>query len=140
MGVVYAEITVKNAGDIACARQGFIREEQVRSVPVTALVDTGTMTLVISEELRQQLGLGIVGFRNIALINYKTETARVTEPVEVHWKDRYFIGSAWVLSYRGAPLLGLLPLEYMDLMVDPVNQVLVGVHGEKELGLAMGLR
>jgi predicted aspartyl protease len=68
----------------------FFREEQVRSVPVTALVDTGTMTLVISEELRLQLGLGIVGFRNIALINYKTETARVTEPVEVHWKDRYF--------------------------------------------------
>ena len=137
MGVVYTEITIKNAVDTVCAKQGFIREEQVRSVPVTAMVDTGTLTLVISEELRQQLGLGIIGFRYIAFINYKTETARVTEPVEVHWKDRFFIGNAWVLSDRGAPLLGLLPLEYMDLMVDPVNQVLVGAHGDKELSLGM---
>jgi len=138
MGNVYADITIKNARDTGNAREGLIREEQIRSVLVKAMVDTGTMTLVISEELRRQLGLGILGFRNITLANYQTETVRVTEPVEIHWEDRYFIGSARVLSDRGAPLLGLLPLEYMDLMVDPVHQVLVGIHGDMELGMAVG--
>jgi hypothetical protein len=30
-------------------------------------------------------------------------------------------------------LLGALPLEAMDLMVDPVRRCLVGVHGDKPL-------
>jgi hypothetical protein len=32
-------------------------------------------------------------------------------------------------------LLGAIPLEDMDLMVDPVNQRLVGVHGDEQLGM-----
>jgi hypothetical protein len=30
-------------------------------------------------------------------------------------------------------LLGALPLEAMDLMVDPVNECLAGVHGDQPL-------
>jgi hypothetical protein len=32
-------------------------------------------------------------------------------------------------------LLGALPLEGMDLMVDPVNQRLTGVHGDQRIHL-----
>jgi hypothetical protein len=32
-----------------------------------------------------------------------------------------------------AVLLGALPLEALDLMADPVNERLVGVHGDKAL-------
>jgi len=28
----------------------------------------------------------------------------------------------------------------MDLMVDPINQVLTGVHGEEEIGHLVGVR
>jgi hypothetical protein len=34
-------------------------------------------------------------------------------------------------------LLGAIPLEDMDLMVDPVNQKLTGVHGDKIVALAL---
>jgi hypothetical protein len=34
-------------------------------------------------------------------------------------------------------LLGVLPLEGLDLMVDPVNQKLVGVHGDQPMFLVM---
>ena len=37
----------------------------------------------------------------------------------------------------GNILLGVIPLEHMDLMVDPVSQTLVGAHGEKEDGLLL---
>ena len=135
MGKVYAEITLKNALDVGNAKQGFIKEEQVRSAVVTAMVDTGaTVDLVISEELCQQLGLGISRMREVRLANNQTEVAKVTDPVEVHWKDRDYIGNAWVIPGLSEPLMGLLPLEYMDLMVDPVNQTLVGVHGDKPVG------
>jgi len=34
-------------------------------------------------------------------------------------------------------LLGLIPLTFMDLMVDPVHQELVGVHGNEVELMAM---
>jgi len=131
MGNVYAEITLKNSHDVGDAKKGLIKEEQVRSAVVTAMVDTGTMGVVISEELCQQLGLGISRIRQVRLANEQTEVAKITEPVELHWKDRDYIGSAWVLSGLREPLMGLLPLEYMDLMVDPVHRTLVGAHGDE---------
>jgi len=132
MGKVYAEITLKNALDVGNAKQGFIKEEQVRSAVVTAMVDTGaTMDLVISEELCQQLGLGISRMREVRLANNQTEVAKVTDPVELYWKDRDYIGRALVLPGLREPLMGLLPLEHMDLIVDPVNQTLIGAHGDE---------
>jgi hypothetical protein len=92
------------------------------------------MNMVISEELCQQLGLQIDSLREVTMANDLTELAKVTEPVELRWKDRKYIGSAWVISGLSEPLMGLLPLEYMDLMVDPVNQTLVGIHGDKPIG------
>jgi hypothetical protein len=32
-------------------------------------------------------------------------------------------------------LLGVIPLEDMDLIVDPVKQELVGRHGDKEIAM-----
>ena len=52
MGHVFAEVTLKNALDTGNARDGRIREEEVRSLTVEALVDTGATRLCISEELR----------------------------------------------------------------------------------------
>jgi clan AA aspartic protease len=135
MGNVYAEITLKNVRDEAYAQCGHIKEEEIRTATVRAMVDTGAMTLVISEELCQQLGLEIHNLREVAMANDQTEVAKVTEPVELNWKDRDYIGSAWVIPDLSEPLMGLLPLEYMDLMVDPVNQTLVGVHGDKPVGM-----
>ena len=140
MGNVYAEITLKNAGDSMIASRGMMNEDEVRSVDVTAMVDTGAMTLIIPEEIREQLGLRIERLKKVWLANDQSEIASVTEPVEVHWNDRDYIGSALVLSGRGEILLGLLPLESMDLMVDPVNQRLVGANGDEPMGFAVGVR
>ena len=40
MGMVYAEITLKNALDVGKARDGLIPEQEVRFLTVTAVVDT----------------------------------------------------------------------------------------------------
>ena len=71
----------------------------------------------------------------------KTDNTRITvqiaDPVEISWKNRRMICQPWVIPYAERPLLGLIPLENMDLMVDPINRKLVGVHGDEQLGIIL---
>jgi hypothetical protein len=50
---------------------------------------------------------------------------KVTEPVEIHWKERE------TASGTGDVLLGAIPLEDMDLMMNPAKRELIGAHGDK---------
>ena len=133
MGIVHEEITLKNAIDVGNFRRNTIKEPEIRQAVVQAVVDTGAMTLVINEQLRQQLGLGVVGSREATLANNVKETVKIAEAVEVHWKNRSMTCQPWVVN-SGRILLGAIPLENMDLIVDPSAQKLVGAHGEKEVG------
>ncbi|MDR1802886.1 MAG: clan AA aspartic protease [Treponema sp.] len=137
MGHVFAEVTLKNALDMGYARNGDIKEEEVRSLTVNALVDTGATRLCISEEVRQKLGLRILGLTPIHIANGESVACQLTEPVEVIWKNRFYTGHAITIPGSGVTLLGVIPLEDMDLMVNPVTQELVGVHGDEWVQLAM---
>jgi clan AA aspartic protease len=136
MGNVFAEITVKNVKDISLAQAGYIIENNIRSVSFTAVVDTGATTLVIDEKIFNQLGLSVVETRDINLAGGGRMECKVTDPVHIQWKDRFAVVNAVVLP-GGKPLLGVIPLEFMDLMVDPVNRELVGVHGDHAVLMAM---
>jgi len=137
MGMVYAEITLKNAKDEGYATDGFIRQEDIRAVEVMAVVDTGSMNLVITEELRLKLGLAIKGEKTALIANGERANCKITDAVEVQWKNRFMILPAIVIPGAQKVLLGALALEGMDLMVNPVTQELVGVHGDKEEHMAL---
>jgi len=130
MGTVYAEITLKNARDEGKAREGFIEAADVRAETVQAIVDTGAMSLVINEELCQKLGLAINGEKYVLVANGERVYCKVTEAVEIHWKNRLSILSAVVIPGAKKVLMGAIPLEDMDLIVNPVTQELVGAHGD----------
>jgi clan AA aspartic protease len=135
LGTVYAEITLKNAGDVAIAQRGRITEAEVRTAKVTALVDTGCGSLAINEDIRKTLGLSIKGLRGGTLADGSKQACQVTEPVEIHWKNRYTACPAIVLPGADAVLLGAIPLEDMDLIVNPAQQELTGAHGDEVLCL-----
>ena len=40
----------------------------------------------------------------------------------------------WVVPDEDEVLLGVIPLEEMDLIVDPVNRLLIGAHGDEMMG------
>lgn len=130
MGIVYAEITLKNAADRINRERGFINEQDIRSTSVTAVVDTGAMSLVITEDLREKLGLAIMGEKKVLIANGQRVLCKVTEPVEINWKNR--CSSLQAVKIPGAEkvLLGVIPLEDMDLIVNPVTQELEGAHGD----------
>ncbi|MCL2809920.1 MAG: hypothetical protein FWD24_07660 [Treponema sp.] len=133
MGLVYENITLKNSGDVRDARRGIIGELDVHQVDVQVIVDTGTEPLVFSEEIRQKLGLDILRKKRVALADGVPKTCLITEPVEIYWKDRNTVVHGLVMEGITEILLGTIPLEGMNLIVDPLNQRLVGAHGDIEI-------
>jgi len=131
MGMVYAEITLKNYCDEVQVNTGVIKPEDIRTATVTAMVDTGSMNLVITEELCQKLGLAIKGKKPTQVASGHKVMCKVTDVVEVCWKNRETYLPALVVPGTEQVLLGAIPLEIMDLTVNPCTQELVGVHGDE---------
>ncbi|MDR3148144.1 MAG: aspartyl protease family protein [Treponema sp.] len=133
MSTFKEKITLINAGDMVKARDGFIPKDNIRAVTIEAMPDTGAWTLVINEETRQQLGLAIEGSITSTLADGSTAEYKQTEAVKIQWNDRSTTQQALVVPGADDILLGSLPLEALDLMVDPVNERLRGVHGDQPL-------
>jgi predicted aspartyl protease len=131
MGMVYTEITLKNSADVMRARDGYRKKEDIRQITVKALVDTGTWNLVISEDIRQKLGLEVTGAYRGRLANGLKAVSGVAGPVEIWWKDRFANCDALVLPGAKNVLLGAIPLEAMDLIVNPKCGEVVGAHGDE---------
>ena len=133
MGNVNVHIALRNSFDVGASKRGLIKETEIRQTSVDALVDTGAITLVINQELFRKLGLLNTGERETSFANNEKTMCIITEPVEISWENRVIAVPAIVVEDAPMVLLGVLPLEGMDVKVDPVNQKLVGVHGERLL-------
>jgi clan AA aspartic protease len=133
MGEVVERITLVNVRDAAYARGGFIKESEVRQLTVDAVVDTGAGPLVISEAMRQKLGLEIEKEETVLLAGGIPQKCTVAEAVKIIWKDRNTLGYPTVLPAGSETLLGVIPLEDMDLLVNPMERRLEGAHGDLRL-------
>lgn len=125
MGLVYAEIELTNAEDIALARKNYIGEEEIKSLWVNMLVDTGAYNLCINESIQEQLQLPFVEKRKAQLANGHIEEYSIVGPIKVKFKNRVTVCNAMVLSGENEPLLGAIPLEDMDVLIHPQRQELI---------------
>jgi len=130
MGNFVEKITLENSMDRRLAESGYIKEDQIRIMDVEAMPDTGAWTLIINDETRRQLGLKTVNKVETPIAGGSTAMYDLTEPVEIRRKNRRAGIEAPVVPNSKEILLGALPLEALDLYVDPVNQKLAGVHGD----------
>ena len=133
MGTVYADIIMKNALDVGVCKRGNMNESEVRQITVAALVDTGAYTLVISEAVREKLGLELRGDDWVKLANGEPEAVKKVDAVELHWQDREMICQPVVLPRIDEVLLGAIPLEGLDLIVGAKNEELIGRHGDRAI-------
>jgi predicted aspartyl protease len=132
LGFIYTDITLENQDDVAMARANIIKESEIRRETMRALVDTGATTLVIGKALCERLGL----------VEWFPGTSKVagggkinsffTRPVAMYWKDRRATCNTLVVEEQDPPLLGSLALESLDLLPDPLNETVVGRHGDKQ--------
>jgi clan AA aspartic protease len=137
MDIVEAEITLKNYNDEIFVLEGHKKPDEIRTVTVTAVVDTGSMYMVIPEKLSQKLRLVANGERTVHNANGQRINCKTVETLKVQWKNRDTVVPAIIIPGSEKILLGAIALEGMDLMVNPVNQELVGVHGDREEFLAL---
>ena len=104
---------------------------------VNAVVDTGArtgqprLTLVINEAIREKLGLRVEENNETAVAGGGTVPNQITEWVGIYWKNRRAACEAVVLPGEEEVLLGALPLETMDLTVNPRTQEVIGAHGDR---------
>ena len=126
-------ITLTNARDAGNADDGLISKSKVRSLTISACVDTGSWFLVVNEKTRTALGLELTDAASVTLADGSIGKYPLTEPVAFRWKDREQAMGAMVIPDADEVLFGALCMEALDLMADPVDECLKGRHGDKAL-------
>ena len=125
MGLVYADIELVNADDLALVRKYIIGEDEIKRMTVRMLVDTGSVYMCINETVREQLDLAILEKRKAQLADGSIVEYDVAGPIEVKFKNRRCVVDALVIPGNNEMLLGAIPLEDMDILVHPHRQELI---------------
>ncbi|MGI8554801.1 MAG: aspartyl protease family protein [Pyrinomonadaceae bacterium] len=125
MGLVYAELDLLNGGDVYLFRQNLLAESEIKRVNITALVDTGASMLSINENIKTQLDLPVIEKQFVTLADDSTIEVEIVGPVEVRFENRRTSVDAVVLPGDAEVLLGAIPMEDMDVLVDPRQRMLV---------------
>ncbi len=125
MGLVYADIELINAEEFTLAKRNIIGSEDIKSMHVNMLVDTGAFMMAINESIQAQLQLPFKQKRKAQLADGSVAEYDVVGPIEVRFKNRQATCNAFVLKGDAEPLLGAIPMEEMDILVHPTRQELL---------------
>jgi predicted aspartyl protease len=126
MGKVVVTATMENVYDLYDAERAIIPPEKVRRVEITdALVDTGATYLSLPRRLIGQLGL-----RRFATRQVRTTAGPVSLEmyglVRLTIQGRFCHVEVAEVEDQCPVLVGQLPLEALDYVVDPKGQRLIG--------------
>lgn len=135
LGKVLVPAKMENLHDLYNAETGLIGPGEIRSIDVAeALVDTGATTLSMPRRLIDQLGLMPLRRRRTRTTTGESETQMFgTVRLTVQGRD-CTVDVSEVAD--GCPvLIGQVPLELLDFVVDPAGQRLVGnpAHGGEQM-------
>jgi predicted aspartyl protease len=135
MGRVLTELTVENLKDLWDAEQGRLPQDKVRRLTVPdALVDTGATTLGLPDRLIRQLGLARRATKR-AHTAAGVRDLNVYEPVRLTVQGRDCTVDVLEVPDTTPVLLGQVPLELLDFVVDPSGRRLIGnpAHGGEQI-------
>lgn len=126
MGKVLVTAKIENLEDLFRVHMGLLSEEQVRRVEVTdALVDTGATGLLLPSRLIVHLGLEPLRVRPARTIGGPVPL-QMYRAVRLTVQGRDCIGDVAEISDDFSAVIGQVPLELMDWVVDPKRQRLIG--------------
>jgi clan AA aspartic protease len=123
--MVYAEIELINSDDLALAKRHYIGEDEIKRISVNMLVDSGAYMMAINESIKEQLNLKEKGKRKAQLADSSIVEYPVVGPIEIRFKNRDTVCNALVLPGDSEPLLGVIPMEEMDVLIHPLRQELI---------------
>lgn len=135
MGRVVVPVVVESIEDLFRLGRGEISSDEVRRVEIDeALVDTGATTLCLPTSLIQQLGL--LSFRErTSMSSTGPRQAKMYGPVKVIIQGRDCNIDVLEVPDGVPPLVGQVPLELLDFVVDPPGRRLIGnpAHGGEQM-------
>ena len=106
MGYVVAEVELSNP-----------REPKRQSIMVNARADTGSMMLCVPDGVARQLGVEVESMRDVEVADGRRASVPYVGPVRVRFDGRTCFVGALVMGNE--VLLGAVPMEDMDLVVNP---------------------
>lgn len=131
MGRVLTEATVENLEDLWAMKRGLLEDNGVRRLVIdNALVDTGATLLSLPTSMIQQLGLERTGTKRVTSSTGGGE-ANLYSAVRLTIQGRSCTMDVMEVPDGVPALIGQIPLEHLDFVVDLRNQVLIGnpAHG-----------
>ncbi len=135
MGKVVVAATIENLNDLLNVASGQLSPDQVRKIKVPdALVDTGAMLLSMPKRLIDQLGLIPLRKRWAQTTNGRVERT-IYGVAQLTIQGRDFTSEVTELPDDCPVLIGQIPLEGLDFVVDPIGQRLIGnpAHGGEQM-------
>ncbi|MDE0348756.1 MAG: clan AA aspartic protease [Gammaproteobacteria bacterium] len=111
MGLVNADLKLSNPA------------RDIQPLYVRSLVDTGAMNLCVPEHVAVQLGLEELYKREVTNADGSTHLVPYVGPIAIEFENRGCVTGALVLGDE--VLLGVVPMEDMDVLVSPTTQTLI---------------
>ena len=112
MGLTNANIMLRNP-----------RLPELEPVEVDALADTGAVHLCIPSHIQIQLKLEEIDKKEVTLADGSQKLVPYVGPIELRYKNR--VGFAGALVMGDQSLLGVIPMEDMDLVVVPKTREVI---------------
>jgi predicted aspartyl protease len=133
MGTVIVKIKVTNQSDLV-VQQRKLSTAKPREAEVEALVDTGATRLYLKRSVIRALGLEKLD----TIVTQTTNgpaTRTVYEPVRLEVQGRSGDFNVVDVGDTVPNLLGQIPLEYLDFVVDSKNRKLIPnpAHGDQQM-------
>lgn len=111
MGLIYANISLSNP-----------REKKLKAIEINSLVDTGAMWMCVPKHIAIQLGLEELEKREVTTADGIKHVCSYVGPLQIKFENRSCFTGALVLG--DDMLLGAIPMEDMDLIIQPLKRTL----------------
>ena len=131
MGRVLTPATIENYVDLWAAKQGIISDDKIRRIEVQeALVDSGATLLSLPKSLIQELGLEKTAEKRVTSSTGGGE-ANLYSAVRLTIQERSCTMDVMEVPDGVPVLIGQLPLEHLDFVIDMRQHALIGnpAHG-----------
>ena len=120
MGLPSAKIQLRNP-----------RLPELEAMEIDALADTGALHMCIPQHIKIQLQLEEQDTKEVTTADGSHKLVPYVGPIELRYKNR--VGFSGALVMEDEPLLGVIPMDDMDLVVVPrTQQVIVNPLNPKD--------
>lgn len=125
MGKVVIKIKVANWSDVEMLALGQTTRAP-RFIETEALVDTGATGLYLKASVITRLGLRQIGERTALTMSNRRETRRLFAPAELEIQGRNTQYQVTELPDELPNIVGQIPLESLDWVIDTAGRKLIG--------------